>query len=91
MGHGEIEEESKIKIKLVNFQSQNFLAMKKLNTFHRKLWTIINEICIRLLFFMIMPEFQKYKNDFLKYINRFLDFQTLCNIEDISPNNHVVL
>lgn len=42
------------------------------------------------MFFMIMPEFQKYKNYFLKCINRFLDFQTLCNVEDISPNNDVL-
>lgn len=40
---------------------------------------------------MIMPEFQKYKNDFLRCINRFLDFQTLRNVEFILPNNNIVL
>lgn len=43
------------------------------------------------MFFMIMPEFQKCKNGFLKCISRFLDLQNLCIVEDISPNNQVVL
>lgn len=43
--------------------------------FQRNLWTSINETCIILMSFVIVPEFPKYKNDFLKCINGFLDFK----------------
>lgn len=40
---------------------------------------------------MVVTEFQKYKSDFLKCMNRFLEFESLYTVEFISPNNSVIL